>query len=116
MKLIVAGGRDFNNFPLMREKLDHLLCKHDGPITIISGTANGADKWGEAYARLHGYPVEQYPAQWKKYGRSAGYKRNAQMADLATHCVVFWDGKSRGSMHMINLAKEKGLEVRVVSY
>ena len=116
MRVIIAGGRTFTNFDLMITTLDELFVKTDEPITVISGTARGADQTGERYADLRGYDVERYPAQWDKYGRSAGYKRNAQMADRATHCVVFWDGKSRGSKHMINLAQQKGLELRVVRY
>ena len=116
MRLIIAGGRTFTNLALMTEKLDELIDVTDEAITVISGTARGADQTGEAYAELRGYEVERFPAQWEVYGRSAGYKRNAQMADIATHCVVFWDGQSRGSKHMIDLATTKGLELRVVRY
>ena len=116
MRLIIAGGRDFTDLPLMTEKLDHLIKQTDEPIVVISGTARGADQTGEAYAKSKGFRVERYPAQWDKYGMSAGYRRNEQMADQATHCVVFWDGKSRGSKHMIDIAERKGLELRVVRY
>jgi hypothetical protein len=117
MRLIIAGGRDFTDIELMTSKLDAILSKtDDDPITILSGTARGADQTGEVYARIRALSVEQYPAQWDKYGKSAGYKRNSQMADQATHCVVFWDGKSKGSKHMIDLAQQKGLELRVVRY
>jgi len=117
MRLIIAGGRDFTDIKLMTAKLDVLLSKtDDDPITIISGTARGADQTGEVYARIRNLAVEHYPAQWDKYGKSAGYKRNALMADTATHCVVFWDGQSKGSKHMIDLAQAKGLELRIVRY
>lgn len=116
MRLIIAGGRTFTNLALMTEKLDALLVYTTEPVTIISGTANGADKLGEQYARLRGYEVEQYPAQWDVYGRSAGYKRNEQMAGVATACVVFWDGESKGSKHMIDLATKRKLQLRVIQY
>ena len=117
MKLIIAGGRDFTDIDFMCERLDVLLRNtEEDPITIISGTARGADQLGETYARFRGYEVEHYPAQWDKYGRSAGYRRNELMASVATHCVVFWDGQSRGSKHMIDLAKKQGLELRIVLY
>ena len=116
MRLIIAGGRKFTDLALMTEKLDHLIKKTDEKITVIIGTARGADETGERYAALRGLDVERYPAQWDTYGRSAGYRRNELMASLATHCVVFWDGQSRGSKHMIDLAKAQGLEVRVVRY
>ena len=82
-------------------------------IEIVSGTANGADKLGEKYANDNGYPIKQFSANWDKYGKSAGYKRNAQMADYADTLIAFWDGKSRGTKHMIDLAKRGNLKVKV---
>jgi len=124
MRLIIAGGRTFHSLDLMIDKVDEFLSDDEfvvnrddaALITIISGTARGADQTGERYAALRGYSVERYPAQWDVYGRSAGYKRNEQMAKIATHCIVFWDGQSRGSKHMLDLATKHGLEVRVVRY
>ena len=90
--------------------------KNQTDVEIISGTARGADALGERYAAERGLAVKQFSADWDRYGRSAGYKRNAQMAEYADAAVIFWDGISRGSKHMINLAKEKGLPVRIVLY
>ena len=56
------------------------------------------------------------PADWEKYGRSAGPKRNAQMAEIANALIAFWDGQSRGTKNMIETAKQKGLIVKVVNY
>lgn len=63
---------------------------------------------GERYAKERGYAVSEHPADWDRYGKSAGYIRNKEMAEEADALMAFWDGKSRGTMHMINLAKEKG--------
>ncbi len=116
-KVIIAGGRYFNDYELMKEKVSNILSTiTDLEIIIISGTANGADKLGERFAKEHGYTVEQYPAQWDKYGKSAGYKRNEQMAKLADASICFWDGKSRGTKHMIDLSKKHGLKSRIVFY
>ena len=71
---------------------------------------------GETYAQSKGYDVKIMPADWGAHGRSAGYKRNQQMADISDALVAFWDGSSPGTKHMINLAKAKGLRVHVVSY
>ena len=117
-KVIVAGGRKFNDYPLLKQKLDELftkVCKTHF-IHIVSGTANGADKLGEQYAASSFLTIDKYPADWNKYGKSAGYKRNSLMADNADALVAFWDGASRGTMHMIDLAKSKGLKVRVINY
>lgn len=99
----------------MQSKLDFFL-ENKADVEIVSGTARGADQLGERYAFERGLPVKQFPADWDQHGKSAGYIRNAQMAEYADAAVIFWDGTSRGSKHMIDLAKAKGLRVRVVKY
>jgi hypothetical protein len=116
MRLIVAGGRFFNDYTLMKRKLDIILSKVEEPIEIVSGKANGADTLGERYARQNGYPVKDFYAQWNTQGNRAGFLRNKDMAEYATHCVVFWDGESTGSKHMIDLSKEYNLPTRVIRY
>lgn len=120
MRVIVAGGRDFfqpEHTFLMRKTLDVLLSSvSKSDIEIVSGTAKGADRAGEEYANFRGIQVKQFPAEWDKYGKSAGYKRNAVMAEYANHCVVFWDGKSKGTGHMIDLAKKSGIFLKVINY
>ena len=115
MKLIIAGSRELreDSFPIIREKTDAFLWSlfeknqkegrtFDG-ITIISGTARGADRLGERYGEENHYQIKRMPADWDKHGKSAGYKRNAEMAEQADALIVFWDGKSRGSKHMIDI-------------
>mgnify|MGYP003533449592 CR=1 FL=1 len=114
-KVIVAGGRDFNDYSLLKEKLESLL-KNKNEIEIVSGKARGADSLGEQYANEKGYPINSHPANWDEYGKSAGYIRNKEMAEYADALVAFWDGKSRGTKHMIDLAENKGLLVRVIYY
>ena len=114
-KVIVAGTRGFNNYNLMCNKLYKFLYNLKD-VEIVSGTARVADSLGERYAKQHNLALKQFPANWDKYGKRAGYLRNSQMADYADYLVAFWDGKSKGTSLMINLAKEKGLKVRVVNY
>lgn len=52
----------------------------------------------------------------EKHGKSAGYKRNQEMANVSTHLIAFWDGKSRGTKHMIDIAKRDGLKSHVVDF
>ena len=111
----MAGTRSFDDYGLLQSKLGFYL-QNRTDVEIVSGTARGADQLGERYAIERGLPVKQFPADWDRYGKSAGYKRNAQMAEYADAAVIFWDGTSRGSKHMIELAKAKGLRVRVVKY
>jgi len=115
MKVIVAGGRFFNDYELLKKKLDHIL-KNFSNIEIISGAAKGADNLGELYAKEKGYNIIRMPADWDKYGKGAGYRRNEDMASIADCCVCFWDGKSKGTNHMINLAKQYDLQLRIIRY
>ena len=115
MKVIIAGGRTFNDYDLLCQNCDKALSLQT-EIEIVSGTANGADKLGEKYAKEKGYPIKQFPADWDKYGKSAGYKRNEEMAKYADALIAFWDGKSKGTKHMIDLAKRYELKVKVVIF
>lgn len=118
VKLIIAGGRDFNDYALLESKCNHMLSilSKDNSITIISGGAKGADSLGEQYARAAGFGSIIMNAKWDEFGKSAGYIRNTEMAKAATHCICFWDGKSRGTGHMINIAKEHNLKLCVITY
>ena len=115
MKVIIAGGRDFNDFDLLDNACDKLL-RGINSIEIVSGKAKGADSLGMRYANENYYKLSLFPADWDKYGKSAGYKRNLQMAEYADALIAFWDGKSRGTKMMIELAKSNGLKVSVIYY
>lgn len=114
-KVIIAGGRRFNDYDRMANVLDALF----DPITdyiIVSGDADGADLLGQRYAEEEGLEVEHHPADWHKYGRGAGFKRNLEMALSADMLCAFWDGKSKGTRGMILDALHEGLEVHVYRY
>ncbi len=116
-KVIVAGTRNFDDYKLLEvELINFLKGKKPSEVTIVSGTARGADSLGERFAREKGCWVRLFPADWETFGKSAGYRRNADMAKFADACIVFWDGKSRGTKHMIDLAEREGLELKVVTY
>lgn len=116
-RVIVAGSRDFCDYELMKSKLDKLLARYDPQdLTIVCGEARGADSLGKRYAEERGISVKSFPAEWERYGKSAGYKRNVQMAENADALVAFWDGKSRGTRHMIDIAIDHGLQVRIIRY
>jgi hypothetical protein len=113
-KVIIAGGRDFNDFRQLEAVCNHHLSKLKD-VEIVSGMANGADKLGERYAKKHKLPVKRFPAKWKTNGKAAGHIRNKEMADYSDMLIAFWDKQSSGTGNMIELAKSKGIEV-VVSY
>lgn len=128
LRVIVAGGSDFDDFPLLMNKCNEIIVeatKEDNmidKIRIVSGGARGADKLGEQYAQIAHYDISRFPAAWDTYGKSAGYRRNVEMAKFASEdgnlgiLIAFWDNKSRGTKHMIDLAKRYELEVNVVNY
>ncbi len=116
-RIIIAGGRDFHNYSLADNALAEITKGiHPGDVQLISGGAKGADTIGEALAQQYKTNTAIFPAQWDKHGKSAGYIRNSLMADNADILLAFWDGKSKGTGHMIDLAKLKGLEVHIINY
>lgn len=119
MRVIVAGGRDFNNYPLLKESLDVIFSKlNKDELVVISGTAPGADQLGEKYAMGNRIKLERFPADWKRFGNAAGMIRNRQMAvdGKADALVAFWDGKSSGTGGMIKIARELDLDIRIINY
>ena len=118
LRIIIAGTRTFHDY----DKLRHVMSEIAGNIPkdnieIVSGGCSGADRLAEVFARRNGISLKVFRADWKKYGRAAGPIRNRDMAEYvgATgFLVAFWDGKSRGTKHMIETGTERGLWVRVV--
>ena len=121
IRVIVAGGRDFNNYTLLSNTLDAVLERYTLPeVSIVSGCCRGADSLGERYAKEHGIPVVRFPADWLAYGKAAGPIRNRKMAEFASQgegaLVAFWNGESRGTASMIRLAEKYGLQIKTITY
>ena len=116
MKIVIAGGRDFQNYEVLRGAMDGVLANISSPITIVSGAARGADTLGEQYAAERGLDVIRFPADWKKFGRRAGPIRNEQMAEAANMLVAFWDGQSRGTKNIIGNMEQRGKPYYVYDY
>ncbi|WP_353653849.1 DUF2493 domain-containing protein [Halomonas sp. S3-1-1] len=110
IRCIIAGGRAFNDYALMKRKLDAIFA-NQSCVEIVSGGASGADSLGERYAQERGWPMKRFPADWD-LGRRAGPLRNAQMVAYATHLVAFPGG--RGTADCVNQARGAGLLVRVI--
>ena len=112
MKCIIAGSRSINSYVVV----DHAIQESgwaDEITEVISGGASGVDALGEEWAYKNHRHLIVFPADWDTYGKSAGIRRNLQMAGYATHLVAIWDGKSKGTQHMIQAAKKAGLKVYV---
>jgi hypothetical protein len=115
MRLIIAGCRDFTNADAVNVAACEAIAKFGlgWPSEIVSGGASGVDSLGEEWARSQGIPIMRFPADWKRWGRSAGPHRNAGMAKYADALVAIWDGKSRGTGHMIGVMSAFGKPVHV---
>lgn len=118
IKLIIAGSRTFSDYNLLKLEVMKFAVESvfDESPVIISGTARGADALGERFAEQYNLQIERYPADWNLHGKAAGHIRNEEMAKVATHCIVFWDGKSSGTKSMIDLASKYKLKLKVINY
>ena len=122
VRVIIAGSRSFDDQDLFDNFVHDTLLKYDtDELEIISGGCSGADRMGEEYAEEWGIKCSVFPADWDRYGRSAGPIRNEQMAKYAAEAdhgilIAFPIGESRGTRNMIKLAKQYGLETKIVEY
>ena len=114
-KIVVAGCRDFTDYESAKSYIDFCISriKNLYILVFVSGECRGADALGERYANENGYEIEYCPADWQKYGRAAGPKRNLQMAEISDFVICFWDGKSRGTKSMIEYAKKLGKKIKI---
>lgn len=116
----VAGGRGFTNWTLLVQKLDALTASLH-PIKVIEGGAACADQMAGRWADQHGYAHQRIEAEWELY-KTAGQKnpagmiRNRELCGIAEVAIFFWDGRSSGTANSIELAKQKGIQYRVIRY
>ena len=111
MRVLVCGSRTYLNGDRIRERLAQLPTGS----TIIAGAARGADTIAANAGRSLGYDVIEVPADWDRYGKSAGLRRNVQMLEMSPDLVIaFWDGDSRGTAHTMREARSRGITVEVV--
>lgn len=125
LRVIIAGSRDFNDYALLKKSAIEIITKKTmfpDLTRIISGGARGADILGERFANEIGLEISRFIPDWDSLGKRAGYVRNETMVKFAVEngndgmLIAFWDGESRGTKHMIDLANKHGLEVHVVNY
>lgn len=113
MRVIIAGGRDFNDYDLLLDAIEEAQFNIE---TVVSGGARGADYLGEQFASDMNLKLNVYNADWEKHGRAAGPIRNRKMAENADGLIAMWDGESRGTKNMIETATKLGLRVYVKRY
>lgn len=112
MRTIIAGSRGIDDYDLVVKAV-----KESGfNITeVVSGGAKGVDSLGEKWAAANGINVERFIPDWDSYGKRAGVIRNEEMGNYAESLIAIWDGKSKGTKHMIDYARDKGLAVSVLN-
>lgn len=110
IRVLVCGGRDYTNYKRLNQVLDiHNIAT---PFTVvIEGDAKGADRLAGQWARDRKIPLEVYPAEWKKYGNSAGPIRNQRMLEQGKPDLVIAFHGSSGTANMISKAKAAGIKV-----
>lgn len=112
MRILVCGGRDYDSYSIVEWALSPFL--NPEVTTIIHGAAPGADSLADRWAVENGVPVERYPADWKKYGKRAGYIRNVQMLKEGKPDMVLAFPGGKGTAMMIMLAKTAGVHITEV--
>ena len=102
MKVVIAGSRTARYADVI-EAVDWSGTGRN--ITeVVCGMARGADSHGKEWAQRNNISVKEFPA---------GFIRNKEMAEYADAAIVCWDGKSRGSVNMIEEMKRLGKPVFV---
>lgn len=115
-RVLVCGSRDWTDRRIIHETMRALTDAYpDLRIVVVHGAARGADRMAGEEARACGYKVEEHPANWAQHGKRAGLIRNEHMLSLGcSQVIAFWDGYSRGTEHMIRIAREAEARVLVV--
>lgn len=116
VRVLVTGSREWSDPNAARKMIADRLFDLPVDSVVVHGAARGADRFAHQEAQKLGLLVEPHPADWERYGKSAGFRRNAEMVSLgADICLAFWNGKSNGTKHTIELAQKAGIPVEVIS-
>lgn len=114
MKLIIAGSRTCRSLDQLEAAMKLNGYSPSNVDVVISGMARGADRLGESWAKRHGVNLAQFPADWNgPHGKGAGFVRNEKMAEYGDELLALWDGKSKGTKHMIEEMSRRCKVVKV---
>ena len=105
-RILVCGGRAFEDYAFLRDVLDHYA-----PTVVIHGAARGADSLAHRWAQNRCVTVESYPADWRAHGKAAGPIRNAKMLAIGKPDLVIAFPGGNGTAHMAKIAEAKGVHV-----
>lgn len=118
-KLLVCGSHSIQNPQWVKDQIEvywywNLAGYED--LTMIEGAAKGIDTIAKEYARENGWKIEEYPAEWDKFGKSASYIRNEIMVKAADEVLILWDGESKGTKHDIDLCEKYNKPYKILIY
>lgn len=118
-KLLVCGSRGITDKDWIKSNIEtywywNLAC-YKFPV-MIEGEAKGVDSIAKEYAQENEWEIESYPADWEKYGKSAGYIRNEIMVKAADEVLILWDGSSKGTKNDIDLCERYNKPYKVLIY
>ena len=110
-KIAIVGSRDYQHLDRVRAYVESL----PPDTVIVSGGARGVDREAEVTAKRCGLKVIVFYANWDKYGKSAGMKRNQLIVNESDQVVAFWDGKSPGTKNTIDRAKRANKPIQIIN-
>lgn len=116
MKIAIVGGRDFNNYELVKNTLVKFINENENIQALISGGAKGADSLAERLAVDLNIPIHIYKPDFKRFGRGATIVRNSEIVENSDVIFAFWDGKSKGTHDTIKKAQKSQKTVIIVNY
>lgn len=122
-RILVCGGRDFNDYSVVRNALDRIVVDRGWitpkdkygnflpHVTIIHGGASGADDCADQWAVVNWCGLEIFRADWETHGKSAGPIRNQRMIDDGKPDMVVAFPGGRGTADMVRRAERSGIQV-----
>lgn len=115
IKVIITGY--VNDYGLFEKLMDRFL--HDrtvDKIEIVSGGTIGIHGANKRYAESRGIALKTIEADWDTFGKNAGFRRNDEMAQYATHLVIFEDDVLTDIKPLVELANLYELDLRIVQF